>query len=95
MEEGLEPVGRKLFRGTVNTLGCLLEVPSQINKGFSQDKPFIGLGKAVLYPLGRFTSGLYDLVTFPLPNNVQGYGHAFEEKRPWDAMDQNKWDNDK
>ncbi|MCM8831643.1 MAG: hypothetical protein NC918_05600 [Candidatus Omnitrophica bacterium] len=95
VNQGLEPVGKKAYRGIINTFGALLEAPSQLNKGFSQDRPFVGLGKAIVYPLGRVTSGIYDLVTVALPNNVNGYGYAFEERRPWDGLDKNKWDNDK
>ncbi|MCM8786710.1 MAG: exosortase system-associated protein, TIGR04073 family [Candidatus Omnitrophica bacterium] len=95
VNQGLEPVGKKAYRGFVNTFGCLFEVPSQLHKGFSQDHPFVGLGKAIVYPLGRATSGIYDLVTVVLPNNVEGYGYALSEKMPWDGLDKNKWDNDK
>ncbi|MDD5195338.1 MAG: hypothetical protein PHQ96_06690 [Candidatus Omnitrophica bacterium] len=87
VNKGTGPIGKKAFRGVVNSFFSILEVPGQITKGFSEDKPFIGIGKAIVFPIGRFSSGVYDLVTVFLPNNIEGLGYGLEEKYPWDALE--------
>ncbi|MFH1875337.1 MAG: hypothetical protein ABH865_00410 [Candidatus Omnitrophota bacterium] len=94
VNNGIQPIGKKAFRGFINTFFAIFEVPGQVAKGFEEDRPFIGLGKAVVFPIGRFSSGVYDLVTVLLPNSVEEYGYALEEKQPWDAIEEARRRND-
>jgi len=93
MNSGLNPVGKKEKRGAINAIFGIFELPAQIGKGFSEDKPIKGLAKGVIFPLGRISSGVYDVVTFFLPNDSEGFGYPLTEKYPWDGFDKNKWDN--
>ncbi|MFA5008795.1 MAG: exosortase system-associated protein, TIGR04073 family [Candidatus Omnitrophota bacterium] len=90
---GVAPVGRKVTRGVINAAFGIFDLPGQVGKGFSQDKPFQGLAKAIIYPLGRITSGVYDVVTFFLPNDSEGFGYPLSEKYPWDGFDKKSWDS--
>jgi len=94
LRDGLKPMGRKIVRGTINACFGILDMPGQISKGFGEDKPFKGLAKAIVFPVGRITSGIYEVVTFPLPNEIAQYGYPFEEKQPWDALQPEKRRND-
>lgn len=94
VNNGAGPIGKKAFRGIVNAFFAIFEVPGQIGKGFSEDKPFVGIGKAIVFPIGRFSSGVYDLATVLLPNNVEGFGYALEEKYPWDALEKDRRHNE-
>ena len=91
--EGLGPVGRKVKRGAINAVFGIFELPAQIGKGFSEDRPIKGLGKAIVFPLGRISSGVYDVATFFLPNDSEGFGYPLSEKYPWDGFDKDKWNN--
>jgi len=93
MHNGFGPVGRKVKRGVINSVFGIFELPAQIGKGFSQDKPIKGLAKAIVFPLGRISSGVYDVVTFFLPNDSEGFGFPLSEKHPWDGFDKKKWNN--
>jgi hypothetical protein len=93
--EGVAPIGRKALRGAVNTMFGIVDMPAQIGKGFSEDKPFTGLFKAIVFPVARIASGVYDLGTVFLPNDAQGYGYPLEEKNPWDAFEKARYNNDK
>ncbi len=90
---GLGPVGRKVKRGAINAAFGIFELPAQIGKGFSEDKPVKGLAKGIIFPLGRISSGVYDVVTFFLPNDSEGFGYPLSEKHPWDGFDKKKWNN--
>lgn len=94
VNHGIQPIGKKVFRGFINTFFAIFEVPGQVAKGFEEDRPFVGLGKAVVFPVGRFSSGVYDLATALLPNSVEEYGYALEEKQPWDAIEEARRRND-
>lgn len=94
VNQGIEPVGRKAFRGIINTLFWPLEFPGQLVKGFRQDKPFKGIAKALTFPFARLGYGIYDLTTVVLPNETEGYGYPLNEKLPWDAFVQEEWDNE-
>jgi putative exosortase-associated protein (TIGR04073 family) len=89
--EGIKPIAKKAKRGFINSVFAIIDVPAQTGKGFKEDKPFKGLAKAIVFPLGRFSSGIYDLVTFILPNDAEGYGYALTEKYPWDALQRKTW----
>lgn len=90
---GVGPVGRKVKRGVINAAFGIFELPAQIGKGFSEDRPIKALGKAIIFPLGRISSGVYDVVTFFLPNDAEGYGYPLSEKYPWDGFDKQKWNS--
>ncbi|MFA5338269.1 MAG: hypothetical protein WC330_08040 [Candidatus Omnitrophota bacterium] len=93
VNNGFAPIGKKAKRGVINAALGIFDLPAQVGKGFSQDKPFKGLAKAIVYPLGRISSGVYDVVTFFLPNDVEGYGYPLSEKYPWDGFDKNRWNS--
>jgi putative exosortase-associated protein (TIGR04073 family) len=93
VKEGLKPMGLKLGRGAVNLGLGWLDFPAQLSKGFSTGHPYKGMGKSLLYPLGRFASGLYEVVTCVLPGDAGSYGDALSEKNPWDAFSSDKRDN--
>ena len=65
-------VRNKLDRGVCNFLGApILEIPYQVCSTAKKKNVFagvtVGVGKgAILMPL-RFLSGMYDILTFPLP----------------------------
>jgi hypothetical protein len=86
-------MGKKFMRGLINTGLCWIDFPAQLCKGFRSGHPFKGIGRSVLYPAGRLGSGLYDLITFPIPNDAGSYGEPLTEKQPWDAFSQDKYDN--
>ena len=92
--DGTAPIGRKAIRGLANTLLGILDGPGQLIKGVKNDKPWVGMGNAILYPVSRILSGAYDLTTVFLPNAVDGYGYPLEEKNPWDAFPEGKYYTD-
>jgi len=94
LRDGLRPMKRKIFRGTINACFGILDMPGQLGKGLSEDKPFKGLAKAFVFPMGRIASGLYDVATFPFPNEIAQYGYPLEEKQPWDALQPENRRND-
>jgi putative exosortase-associated protein (TIGR04073 family) len=94
VNQGLEPVGKKAFRGLLNAGFGIIDVPGQIHKGFVEDKPWRGLGKAVLFPLGRVSSGIFDVAACLLPGEAQYYGYPLEEKLPWDALERDRYHNE-
>jgi putative exosortase-associated protein (TIGR04073 family) len=93
LDNGVDPIGKKLKRGVINAAFGIFDLPAQIGKGFSEDRPIKGLGKAVIFPLGRITSGVYDVVTFFLPNDTQSYGYPLSENYPWDGFDKKRWNS--
>lgn len=93
VKEGMKPMGKKLLRGVVNAGLCWVDFPAQLGKGFSTGHPFKGMGKSILYPAGRLGSGLYEAVTFVLPNDAGSYGDPLTEKNSWDAFSKDKYDN--
>ncbi|MDP2924359.1 MAG: hypothetical protein Q8O30_11695 [Candidatus Omnitrophota bacterium] len=93
LNQGLKPIGKKALRGTINAGLGILDMPAQMNKGFGEGHPFKGLGKAIVFPIARVASGVYDVVTFLLPNDTENYGYPLEEKYPWDAFEKNRYRN--
>ena len=61
---------RKLGRGIANVLFGIVEVPNQITKAASEHGgggiPY-GIGKGFVRWFGREVTGVYDVVTFPVP----------------------------
>ncbi len=93
LNNGSQPIGRKLQNGVINAVFGIFDFPGQIGKGFSQDKPVKGIAKAIVFPLGRIAFGVYETVTFFLPGDVDNYGYPLSEKYPWDSFDKKNWDN--
>ncbi len=68
----------KLQQGIINSLTGWLEIPFQIAKGYKYGVgeegkakfigAFLGIFRGVIHSLGRTTSGMLQLLTFPLPN---------------------------
>jgi len=73
--------GTKLWRGVVNVVTSPLEVPKQIYLTSKDDHVFsgvtYGLAKGLCFGVMRFTSGVYDTVTFPIPR----YGKVLMEPK--------------
>jgi len=64
--------GTKLTRGVTNSLTGLLEVPLTIGEEWKASNNmavgiFVGAGKGLVWGFMRTLSGLYDLLTFPIP----------------------------
>ncbi|MCX7017123.1 MAG: exosortase system-associated protein, TIGR04073 family [Candidatus Sumerlaeota bacterium] len=61
----------KLGRGIVNTLTGFVEVPKNMAREWRRTDPFtgciVGFIKGVGWGWGRTWTGIYDVVTFPLP----------------------------
>ena len=71
MSTSPQNAGRKLGRGIANVLFGVVEVPNQItqttyDRGGAAGTTF-GLGKGVLRWIGRELTGVYEIVTFPIP----------------------------
>ena len=63
-------MARKLWRGTINTFTGWVEVPIQMaehDKGNGWKGTLTGLGRGFLFAVGRTTTGIYEMVTFPIP----------------------------
>lgn len=61
---------RKLWRGFVNTTTGWTEVGFQMGEVQEEQGwkgTLTGLGRGFVYALGRTTSGIYEIVTFPIP----------------------------
>ena len=63
--------GRKLGRGIANVLFGIVEVPNQVtqttyDRGGAAGTTF-GVGKGVMRWIGRELTGVYEIVTFPVP----------------------------
>ena len=62
---------RKLGRGFANIVFGIVEVPNQITKATSEHGGSAGLtygvGKGLFRWIGRELTGVYDVVTFPIP----------------------------
>ena len=64
--------GDKLARGITNSLSGLLEIPLTIGEEWKASNNagigiFVGLFKGFFWAIGRTCSGLYDILTFPIP----------------------------
>jgi putative exosortase-associated protein (TIGR04073 family) len=84
--------GRKLGRGVANLLFGIVEVPNQIThttaeRGGAAGSTF-GVGKGLMRWIGRELTGVYEIVTFPLPL-PKGYKPIMKPEWPnedYDAM---------
>ena len=66
---------RKLGRGLANTVTGVLELPAQIGRTTELDGSIAGASLGVLrgvgWSLGRTLAGMYEVVTFLLPNHPE------------------------
>lgn len=73
---------QKLTRGFLNVVTGWLELPAQVGKVTELKGSFAGategLARGVVLGLGRTVVGALELVTFPIPNPVTGYGPVVE-----------------
>lgn len=83
---------RKLQRGIINMAFSPVEIAHELQK--ETRKPdslipnwFIGLGKGTVWMVGRFLSGAYDLVTFPI-NAPANYGSLTQPEFVWDYLNE-------
>lgn len=65
------PVG-KLGRGVTNFLTCPMEIPTNMGKAVQKHGSFAngaweGFFSGVFWTLARLMTGIYDIVTFPVP----------------------------
>ena len=70
----MDPKGtplRKLQRGVINIVLCPIEISHELHQEKKKDEYFpswiSGLGRGISYSAGRALSGVYDLLTFPVP----------------------------
>ncbi|PIQ82729.1 MAG: hypothetical protein COV76_02075 [Candidatus Omnitrophica bacterium CG11_big_fil_rev_8_21_14_0_20_64_10] len=61
----------KLFRGIANTATGWMEIPKQISVTWQEEGPGVGsswgLVKGIGMALARTASGVFEIITFPLP----------------------------
>ena len=82
----LTPVVNKFLKGVGNTLFGFMEVPNQIKKGIYRGTPTTGALKGLWFWGSREISGVYDIVTTPLPNPEYTVGICFDEEWPWESF---------
>ncbi|MFC1577339.1 exosortase system-associated protein, TIGR04073 family [Candidatus Omnitrophota bacterium] len=93
-EEYLNGVGRKLWRGVVNTCTGWIELPNQILKGYERGfikkeykivGAFVGIFTGVTHTVGRTLSGVSDLAGFWAadPPNNRGVGIHLDGEYAW------------
>lgn len=82
----IAPMGNKLVSGVCDTVFGFVELPGQFAKGVKLRAPDAGIGKGIWYWFSRELDGIYDAVTFLLPNPKDTKGLAFDEKWPWSAL---------
>ena len=83
-------IGKKLFRGLVNSATGWLEFPKQIYMVSRDDKVFTGFtygaAKGVAYTAARSAAGVYETGTFfvPLPTD---YGQVMNPEYVWEDVE--------
>ena len=83
-------MGRKLNRGLTNIVTSPLELVVQPARVIKVDKeyalaPLSGLGKGFYFMLARLFSGVYELVTFPIPIPFH-YESFFQPETVFDGL---------
>lgn len=80
----------KLQRGFVNIALSPVEVSAELAKEKKVDSAVPSWGTGILrgsfYAVGRALSGVYDIVTFPVPI-PQNYESLVEPELPWDRLE--------
>ena len=78
---------RKLGRGLSNLLFCYTEIPTvmcTMNSGEGNSAASgYGTVKAIGRTVMRFNAGLYEIATFPFPNEKGTYRPALRSEIPW------------
>lgn len=85
-EATLNPIGSKLGRGLGQAIFGFVEFPGQILKGIKAKAYDLGIIKGLWYWFSREVDGVYDFVTFPLPNPKDTKALPYDEKWPWSAL---------
>ncbi|HNV85492.1 MAG TPA: exosortase system-associated protein, TIGR04073 family [Candidatus Omnitrophota bacterium] len=66
-----EKISDKLGRGVENLFVGWLEIPYEIRKVSKEKNAWqgatVGFGKGIAYTVGRMATGVYEIVTFPYP----------------------------
>lgn len=79
--------GTKFGRGLTNTAFGWFEIVNEIGNESDRHGPWIGFPSGLLrgtvFGIGRTLAGVYELVTFPLPNGQRGYGSIVSPETPW------------
>jgi putative exosortase-associated protein (TIGR04073 family) len=85
LKDGFLPLNEKALRGLTDAVGGVLEFPYQLKNASQQDSVkggLLGVCKAIIYPVARVISGVFDLATLFLPNDSKTYGQPFDTKYP-------------
>ena len=79
--------GTKFGRGLTNTAFGWFEIINEIGNESDRHGPWIGFPSGLLrgtvFGIGRTLAGVYELVTFPLPNGQRGYDPIVSPETPW------------
>ncbi|HOW36442.1 MAG TPA: exosortase system-associated protein, TIGR04073 family [Candidatus Omnitrophota bacterium] len=72
----------KLARGATNVLSAVLEIPQNIDTEWKESKNagigiVVGLFKGLFWGVARGASGVWDIVTCPIPN-PENYGSVIQ-----------------
>ena len=77
----------KLGRGITNTAFGWFEVINEVGNESDRQGPWIGfpsgLIRGAVYGMVRTVAGVYEIVTFPLPNGKKGYKPIVLPVTPW------------
>lgn len=72
----------KMGRGVVNVLTGWIELPKQVQIGFQEENPVVGMGVGFLKGAGltllRAGVGVFEAVTFPIPY-PKAFGSPYEQ----------------
>ena len=93
LQDGCALIGRRFERGMNNAVGSFLEVPGQIRKHNRLGCAAPGLPKGIYYMVSRFCSGVGDLALLFVPGPETNLMVPFAEVWPWDAVEQNYYNN--
>ena len=79
--------GTKLGRGLVNTAFGWFEIVNEMGSQSDKHGPWIGfpsgLVRGTVFGIGRTLAGVYETVTFLLPNGERGYEPVILPATPW------------
>jgi putative exosortase-associated protein (TIGR04073 family) len=77
---------RKLQRGFLNVALCPFEISNELSKEVRNDTLppswVAGLGRGSFYAVGRALTGVYEMLTFPLPLPAN-YKPVIQPEFPW------------